>query len=142
MVKLLVHCLKKSDKKVIILCAADTNVAVDNLLEGMHDLGIKALRVGKPVKIREELRDLSLDAKLLDHSENGQLSLLRYQRDELIRKGHAAGLSVIKQNIKSIETRMSKDVMNDVDVICSTCIGAAAELLEDYTFPVVLIDGK
>jgi hypothetical protein len=58
------------------------------------------------------------------------------------KKGLTSGLASVKQNIKSIESRMSKEVMEQVEVICATCIGAAAELLEDYTFPVVLIDGK
>ena len=37
---------------------------------------------------------------------------------------------------------MSKDIMGRVDVICATCIGACDEILEEFKFPVVLIDGK
>ncbi len=48
-----------------IICLLDTNVAVDNILCGLYDIGVKnVLRIGKPVKIREELRDLSLEAEI------------------------------------------------------------------------------
>jgi hypothetical protein len=40
---------------------------VDNLLEGLVDAGIQAVRVGQPVKVRESLRGATLDARLLDH---------------------------------------------------------------------------
>jgi hypothetical protein len=48
----------------------------------------------------------------------------------------------VKQAIKIIESRMSKDIMGRVDVICATCIGACDEILEEFKFPVVLIDGN
>ena len=47
-----------------LLATAESNVAVDNLLEGLLDLGVKALRIGRPVKVRETLRSATLDAVL------------------------------------------------------------------------------
>ena len=48
-----------------ILATADSNVAVDNLLKGLLDKGIKAIRIGQPVKVRERLREATLAAQML-----------------------------------------------------------------------------
>ena len=50
-----------------ILAVADSNVAVDNLLEGLLSLGVRALRLGQPVKVRENLREATMDAKMEQH---------------------------------------------------------------------------
>eukprot|EP00198_Chlamydomonas_reinhardtii_P000811 XP_001690146.1 predicted protein [Chlamydomonas reinhardtii] len=50
-----------------ILAAAQSNVAVDNLLEGLLGCGVGAVRTGQPVKVREALRDATLDARILAH---------------------------------------------------------------------------
>ena len=47
-----------------ILAVADSNVAVDILLEGLLSLGVRALRLGQPVKVRENLREATMDAKM------------------------------------------------------------------------------
>jgi hypothetical protein len=80
LMKLLVHLCRGHAP---ILCTADTNVAVDNLLEGLADSGVRAVRVGRPVKIREELRDLSLEALMQEHAANNKLDALRQELADL-----------------------------------------------------------
>ena len=46
-----------------ILAVADSNVAVDNLLEGLLARGVRVVRLGQPVKVREKLRMATMDAK-------------------------------------------------------------------------------
>ena len=50
-----------------ILACAESNVAVDNLLEGLVNIGVNAVRIGKPVKVRESLRNSTLDALIEQH---------------------------------------------------------------------------
>ena len=96
LISLLVHCLRKASKKIPILCTADTNVAVDNILEAVTDRGLRGVRVGKPVKIREELRELSLDALLMKHPDYDKLQYLKYQRDDLLKNGKKIGRKLVE----------------------------------------------
>ena len=58
-----------------ILAVAESNVAVDNMLEGLLSLGINAVRLGQPVKVRESLRESTIDAKMQNHRLRRDLAL-------------------------------------------------------------------
>lgn len=38
-------------EKLAILCTAFTNIAVDNLVEGLMEVGVKVIRLGRPEKV-------------------------------------------------------------------------------------------
>ncbi len=44
-----------------VLATADSNVAVDNILERLIEKGVKVVRVGNPVRVSEKLRNHTLD---------------------------------------------------------------------------------
>ena len=44
-----------------ILCCSDSNIAVDNLLEGLVNAGVRAVRLGRPENTRPDLLRYSFD---------------------------------------------------------------------------------
>lgn len=133
-----------------LLATAESNVAVDNLLEGLLDLGVKALRIGRPVKVRENLRSATLDAVLEHHPMQEELAFLRDEQRELRKalpslKGKEKGLmhrdiNINQKEIRRMEDVMTASVLDDAEVICATTIGCGHRLLESRKFPIVLMD--
>ena len=133
-----------------ILATAESNVAVDNLLEGLLDLGVKALRVGRPVKVREALRSATLDAVLENHPKQEELAFLQDEQRELRKslpslRGKEKGLmhrdiNHNQREIRRLEDEMTASVLDEAEVICATTIGAGHRLLTSRKFPIVLMD--
>ena len=133
-----------------ILATAESNVAVDNLLEGLLDLGVKALRIGRPVKVREALRSATLDAVLEHHPKQDELAFLqdelrKFRKDLPSLKGKEKGMmhrdiNINQKEIRRLEHEMTASVLEEAEVICATTIGAGHRLLESRKFPIVLMD--
>ena len=133
-----------------ILATADSNVAVDNLLEGLLDLGVKAVRIGQPVKVRAHLRSATVRARVEEHPLQEEVRELLGLQESLQRrlstfKGKEKGLAHrdLKMGwkaIRALETSMSDDVLDGAEVICSTCIGVGHQILGQRKFSNILID--
>ena len=133
-----------------ILAVADSNVAVDNLLEGLLSLGVRALRLGQPVKVRENLREATMDAKMEEHPLRRDLDHWLESNEKLSRrvkgmKGKEKGLTHRDisrgwKEVRRIEAQMRDDILDRAQVLCCTCIGAGHELLDGRRFSRVLID--
>ena len=133
-----------------LLATAESNVAVDNLLEGLLELGVNALRIGRPVKVREALREATLDAVLENHPMQEELAFLQDEQRELRKalpslRGKEKGLmhrdiSINQKEIRRMEDTMTATVLNEAEVICATTIGCGHRLLQSRKFPIVLMD--
>ncbi|KAG2481971.1 hypothetical protein HYH03_019078 [Edaphochlamys debaryana] len=133
-----------------ILACAQSNVAVDNMLEGLVDVGVRAVRTGQPVKVRESLRDATLDARILDHparagveEQQAQLRDLRRRLPSLRGRDRGLGhrdVSLATRRLKESRAAMMADILSGADVICSTCVGAGGDVLEDVSFGLVILD--
>ena len=58
LVELIKRCVEKGEK---ILATADSNVAVDNLVERLADKGVHVIRVGNPVRVLKNIQKHTLD---------------------------------------------------------------------------------
>ena len=133
-----------------ILAVADSNVAVDNLLEGLLGLGVSAVRLGQPVKVRESLREATVDAQMESHPLRRDLEEHLEWNEKLARripgmKGKEKGLAHRDLNrgwkeVRRIERQMRDDILDRAQVLCCTCIGVGHQLLDGRKFTRVLLD--
>ncbi|DAC66576.1 MAG TPA: hypothetical protein D7I14_03725 [Candidatus Poseidoniales archaeon] len=133
-----------------ILAVADSNVAVDNLLEGLLARGVRSVRLGQPVKVREKLRQATMDAQMEIHPLKRDLETQLELNEKLNRrissmKGKEKGLAHrdIKKGwkeIRRIENQIRDDILDKTQIVCCTCIGSGNEILDGRRFSQVLID--
>ena len=139
-----------SDSGTPILATADSNVAVDNLLEGLLELGVDAVRLGQPVKVREGLRDMTIKARMEQHPLYEDLETVLELNEKLQRrlpgmKGKERGLGHRDlargwKELRRIERQIRDDILDRAAVICATCIGSGHNLLAGRRFTRILID--
>lgn len=106
-----------------VLCASDSNIAVDNVVEGLIKEGVRAVRVGRPEMARPEVMEHCADEvarKTLNLTGKKESSFDMRTRDQL------------KQAIQ--------EVISGAEVVCCTAIGAGSVVLNEQTFSRVLID--
>ncbi len=133
-----------------ILVTAESNVGVDNLLEGLIENGVPALRLGQPVKVRAALREATLDAIMMMHPLYADLEDERKALDGLTRKaqglkGKEKGLAfkdrgILLKHVKGLERRITEEIIERAPVICATCIGSGHDRLGSIKFPVIVLD--
>ncbi|KAG5189006.1 P-loop containing nucleoside triphosphate hydrolase protein [Tribonema minus] len=100
-----------------VLACSDSNIAVDNLLEGLLKAGVAAVRVGRPESTRPEL--------------------LQYCADEMAQQAaRLADPGSAKQAAHDARTR----AIRAARVVCATCVGVGSGTLDKYRFGGVLVD--
>lgn len=100
---IIAHWVRSRTFNGAVLCCSDSNIAVDNLLEGLVKKGIRAVRLGRPESTRPDL--------------------LRHSIDEM--------LSIqLGPNPDPQSKHLAKNrIISNAEVICATCIGAGSAVL-------------
>eukprot|EP00929_Paragymnodinium_shiwhaense_P118001 TRINITY_DN8954_c0_g1_i1.p1 TRINITY_DN8954_c0_g1~~TRINITY_DN8954_c0_g1_i1.p1 ORF type:complete len:890 (+),score=226.83 TRINITY_DN8954_c0_g1_i1:131-2800(+) len=96
-----------------ILASADSNVAVDNIVMGCIKAGLNVIRVGRQEASRPELDEYNL-----------------------LEKAKAAGI----QDDERANFVGQRKLLQECEVVCATCSGAAHPVLSGVQFQCVLID--
>lgn len=112
-----------------ILATSDSNIAVDNLVEGCANVGLRVVRLGRPEAIRPELLKYCIDRPQGGGNNNGMNGNNGYKNYG--GGGQGYGSSAFKEKMK---------VLKNAQVVCCTCIGSGADILDNMTFERVLVD--
>ncbi len=137
-----------------ILACAPSNTAVDNLLERLVEYGQRVVRVGHPARVKEVLREHSLDALVEGHANMFVVKEMLREVEQLYRKADRYTRSKplpgakqewrrearqLKADARLLERQAIDHVLDGADVICSTTSIDDA-VLGDRTFDWVVID--
>ncbi|KAJ1565924.1 ATP-dependent helicase NAM7 [Nowakowskiella sp. JEL0078] len=132
----IVYHLAKMNAGQVLVCAP-SNVAVDHLTEKIHQTGLKTVRIN--AKSREAIDSpvsfLTLHEQVRNNDTNPELQ-------KLIRLKETIGeLSVSdEKKYKSLQRQAEREILDNADVICCTCVGAGDPRLSKLQFRTVLID--
>jgi len=95
-----------------VLATSDSNIAVDNLVEGCAGAGLQVVRLGRSDSIRPDLAQYSID------------HMVREMGVQDAQQAHQE------------KTR----ILRNAQVICATCIGVGSDMFESHVFPAILMD--
>lgn len=131
-----IYHLSKVNGGQVLVCAP-SNVAVDQLCERIHRTGLKVVRL--TAKSREDVESsvgfLSLHEQVRMNDSNLELTKLSQLKSEL---GELS--SSDEKKFKSLTRAAEREILNNADVICCTCVGAGDPRLSKMKFRTVLID--
>lgn len=134
----IVYHLAQQSQSQVLVCAP-SNVAVDQLTEKIHATGLKVVRVS--AKSREAV-STSVDFLTLHHlvhqlavqsnNELYKLQLLKEVQGELSQKD--------ERRYRTLKSSAERAILQNADVICTTCVGSGHPRLNNFRFRQVLID--
>ncbi|MGJ1430798.1 AAA domain-containing protein [Sphingobacterium spiritivorum] len=140
-----------------ILVTAPSNTAVDLLTEKLHETGVKVVRIGNPVKVSEQLHELTLDGKLESHPMQKELKTIRKKADVFRdmakkykrnfgkaerdqRKALFQEAKNLMKEAEQIAQYIQNDILDQAQVISATLVGSNHSAIQDRTYAAVFID--
>jgi ATP-dependent RNA/DNA helicase IGHMBP2 len=144
-----------------VLVCAPSNTAVDLLTEKLAERGVNVIRMGNPSRVSELLLKHTLDARVMAHPSYGKMRAMRQTAEQ--HRNTAAELAsqhardfgfegrqqrrLLKEEARTLsqaaidlERFMVDDVLESVQVITSTLVGASNRNIRYLDFETVFID--
>ena len=144
-----------------VLVCAPSNTAVDLLTEKLVESGVKVIRMGNPSRVSDLLLQHTLDARVMAHPSYSKMHSMRQTATQLrdtandraserVRKfgfeerQHRQLMKeearMLVQAANDLERFITEDVLESVQVITGTLVGASNRDIRHLTFDTVFID--
>jgi superfamily I DNA and/or RNA helicase len=144
-----------------VLVCAPSNTAVDLLTEKLAERGVNVIRMGNPSRVSDLLLKHTLDAGVMAHPSYAKMHAMRqtaeqhrHTASELAKEGvrhfgfegrqHRQQLReearTLRQAADDLERFMTEDVLESVQVITCTLVGASHRHMRHLNFETVFID--
>ncbi|MGC4366565.1 AAA domain-containing protein [Hydrogenophaga sp. R2] len=140
-----------------VLVSAPSNTAVDLLTEKLAAHGVKVIRLGNPSRVSDLLLAHTLDARVMAHASHSRMRALRQTADQLRQTAqqHVRHFGpeerqqrqMLKEEARQLflqaddlERFITHDVLDSVQVITCTLVGAGHRSIRDLDFETVFID--
>ena len=144
-----------------VLVCAPSNTAVDLLTEKLAERGVNVIRLGNPSRVSDLLLQHTLDAGVMAHASYSKMHAMRQTAEqhretasELAKEGvRNFGFEgrqqrqwlkeearTLRQAADDLERFMTEDVLESVQVITCTLVGASNRHIRHLSFETVFID--
>jgi Superfamily I DNA and RNA helicases and helicase subunits len=144
------------DEKQVLVCAP-SNAAVDLLVDKLSEHGLQALRIGHPARVTEQSLSKTLDYRISAHANYRELRNLRKRMEQLRstalkykrnfgyhekeqRRLLMHEVKNMKADADQLEFYIVNDLLQNMDAICCTLVGASHPVLRGKRFKTVFID--
>ncbi len=148
------HTIKEEGQ---VLVCAPSNAAVDLLVDKLSEQGLQALRIGHPARVTEQSLSKTLDYRISSHPNYKELRRLRKQmeqvrstalkykrnygyREKEQRRLLMQEVKILKADADMLEFYIINDLLQTMDAICATLVGASHPVLRGKKFRTVFID--
>jgi ATP-dependent RNA/DNA helicase IGHMBP2 len=140
-----------------VLVCAPSNTAVDLLTEKLAERGVNVIRMGNPSRVSDLLLEHTLDAQVMAHKRYGELRAMRQTaeqyREEASKHTRHFGWEereqrrhlkeearALHQEADGLERYITEDLLEQVQVITCTLVGASNRNIRHLTYETVFID--
>ena len=140
-----------------VLVCAPSNAAIDLLVDKLDEKGLNVVRIGHPARVTEQSLSKTLDARIAQHNNYGELRSLRKKMEQIKsialkykrNFGHhekeqrrllMKEAKVLKSDADMLEFYIVNDVLQKSDAICCTLVGSSHPVLRGRRFKTVFID--